>query len=51
MSKIATFGDSKEDKELVKKIITYQKQKKYTSFIAAVRDLCNRALKLQEITQ
>ena len=49
MSKTATFNDSEKDKELVKRIVKYQKDKKHKSFIDAVRELCDIALKFDEI--
>lgn len=48
MSKTATFNEN--DKELLKRIEKYQKENNFT-FIGAVRDLCDRALKLKEITK
>ena len=41
----ATFTEG--DRELVKKIIGYQKKKKKPSFIAAVRELCEIALTME----
>jgi len=42
MIKVTTFIDS--DKELVKKIIDFQKAQGLPSFIEAIRVLCNNAL-------
>ena len=47
--KTATFIS--QDKELVRKIEQYQKTHNLTSFIATIRELCNIALTLKEITK
>lgn len=49
MSKVVTFKEETIDKELVKKIKAYQKQKKLNSFTQAVRQLCDIGLKFDEI--
>lgn len=46
MNKTATFNCN--DKELINRIEKYQKDNNFT-FIGAVRDLCDCALKLKEI--
>lgn len=47
MKKIVNFLDS--DKELVDKIKEYQKAHGLSSFVAAVRKLCNVALEIEKI--
>lgn len=47
MKKIVNFIDS--DKELVDKIKEYQKAHGLSSFVAAVRKLCNDALEIEKI--
>ena len=49
MSKIVKFTDSVEDKSLVKAIEEYQKNQGISSFIGAVRKLCQDALVLKKI--
>lgn len=49
MSKRATF--TKSDEKLIKQIETYQHAHGLSSFIAAVRDLCQCALDLKRITK
>lgn len=52
MSKIIkTVSFSEMDSSLVKRIGKYQKSKGLNSFIAAVRELCDAALILKEITK
>lgn len=47
MSKKVNFIES--DKELIDKIIEYQKAHGLSSFIATVRKLCNDALEIEKI--
>ena len=47
MTKKVTFGE--RDLELIKKIETYQKGRGLPSFIEAVRILCNKGLKFNEL--
>lgn len=49
MSKHITFVD--KDAQLIKKIAAYQKEKGISSFVEAVRQLCEKALKISEITK
>ena len=49
MSKSITFVD--KDAQLIKKIVAYQKEKGISSFVEAVRQLCEKALKFNEITK
>ena len=49
MKKTATF--SEVDKELIERIENYQKAMSLPSFIAAVRDLCEKALSLRKIVK
>lgn len=49
MVKTATFRDNDRDQELVKKIIEYQKAHGLSSFIDAVRKLCNDAIEIEKI--
>lgn len=52
MSKIIkTVSFSEMDSSLVKRIGKYQKSKGLNSFVAAVRELCDSALILKEITK
>ena len=39
------------DKELVQRIEQYRKEQKLSSFVEAVRKLCNNALDLRKITK
>lgn len=48
-SRTATF--SGKEGESVRKIQAYQKEKRLSSFIEAVRQLCNDALQLKKITK
>ncbi len=50
MSKQIKFNDSDYDKELIKKITEYQKAHGLSSFIAAVRKLCEDAIQVEKIT-
>lgn len=43
------FNDSDEDKELIAKIVDYQKAHGLPSFISAVRKLCRDALEIERI--
>ena len=47
MRKIVAFLDG--DKELIDKIIEYQNAHGLSSFVAAVRKLCNDALEIEKI--
>lgn len=49
MGKGVTFGD--KDAQLIRRIVTYQKEKGISSFVEAVRQLCEKALKFNEITK
>lgn len=49
MTKHITFIDN--DEELIKKIEEYQKAHGLSSFVSAVRKLCDDALKIKEIGQ
>ena len=49
MKKIITF--SERDRELIKKIEKYQHAKELSSFVAAVRQLCEDALALKKISK
>lgn len=49
MSRSVTFGE--RDKELIKKIEAYQREKDIHYFVEAVRQLCEKALKFNEITK
>lgn len=49
MSKQIKFTDSDGDMELIKKITEYQKAHGLSSFIAAVRKLCNDAIQIEKI--
>lgn len=49
MGKTATFTD--KDQDLIRRIQQYQKEKKLSSFIDAVRQLCNDALQLKKIVK
>ncbi len=49
MSKGMTFGD--RDAQLIRKIVAYQNEKGISSFAEAVRQLCEKALKFNEITK
>ena len=49
MSKGVTFGD--KDTQLINRIVAYQKEKGISSFVEAVRQLCEKALKFNEITK
>ena len=50
MSKQIKFTDSDYDKALIKKIAEYQKSHGLSSFIAAVRKLCEDAIQVEKIT-
>lgn len=47
--KVVTFTSN--DKELIRKIEKYQKTHNLNSFVSAVRELCDNALTLKEITK
>ena len=47
MGKTMKFNEN--DKELVERIIEYQKAHGLSSFISAVRKLCNDALEIEKI--
>lgn len=47
--KTVTFTD--KDSKLISGIERYQKEKKLSSFVAAVRVLCNDALQLKKISK
>ena len=49
MAKQVKFNDNDRDNELVKKITEYQKAHGLSSFIDAVRKLCNDALEIEKI--
>ena len=49
MGKGVNFVD--KDNELIRKIEAYQKEKGISSFVEAVRQLCEKALKFNEITK
>jgi hypothetical protein len=49
MGKGVTFGD--KDAQLIRRIVAYQKEKGISSFVEAVRQLCEKALKFNEITK
>ena len=49
MSKGMTFGD--RDAQLIRKIVAYQNETGSSSFAEAVRQLCEKALKFNEITK
>ena len=49
MSKGMTFGD--RDAQLIRKIVAYQNEKGISSFAEAVLQLCEKALKFNEITK
>ncbi len=49
MKKTVTFTDN--DKALVKRLEKYKKVKGYKSLIQVVRDLCDDALTLKEISK
>lgn len=49
MRKTATFTD--QDQELIKKILTFQKEHKLKSFIDAVRQLCETTLQVKDIAK
>lgn len=49
MKKTATF--SEKDKDLISKIQQYQKEKQFSFFIDAVRQLCSDALQLKRISK
>lgn len=49
MSKSVVFNE--KDKHLIKRIEKYQKSKGLTSFVAAVRELCDDALTLKKISK
>ena len=49
MGKSVTFGD--KDAQLIRRIVAYQKEKGISSFVEAVRQLCEKALKFNEITK
>jgi hypothetical protein len=49
MSKQIKFTDSDGDMELIKKITEYQKAHGLSSFIAAVRKLCNDSIQIEKI--
>lgn len=49
MVKGVKFTDN--DKELVQRIEQYRKEQKLSSFVEAVRKLCNNALDLRKITK
>lgn len=52
MTKILkTIKFSESDKSLVKRIEKYQKSKGLSSFIAAVRELCDDAFTLKKISK
>ncbi len=48
MAKTVSFIDTGKDKDLVKRIESYQKQKK-TTFIEAVRQLCDKGLTVEKL--
>ena len=47
MGKTVTFND--QDMDLIQRIEQYRKKKKLSSFVAAVRELCDAALQLKRI--
>ena len=47
MSKVVTFTD--KDESLIRRIKNYQKEKKLSSFVEAVRQLCDTALQMKGI--
>ena len=49
MGKTVTFN--KSDEKLIQLITDYQHEKKLSSFVAAVRELCNNALKVKKIVK
>ncbi len=49
MGRSVTFGD--KDAQLIRRIVAYQKEKGISSFVEAVRQLCEKALKFNEITK
>lgn len=42
---------TENDKELIQRIEQYRKEQKLSSFVEAVRKLCNNALDLRKITK
>lgn len=50
MSKGLSFNKSKRDIKIVKDIEHYQHKNEISSFVEAVRRLCEIALKIEEIT-
>ncbi|MDE6470833.1 MAG: hypothetical protein K2L19_07415 [Eubacterium sp.] len=48
---IKTIKFLENDKSLVKRIEKYQKSKELSSFVAAVRELCDDALTLKKISK
>ena len=51
MSKGITFGDSKRDRDLIKRITDYQEKSGISTFVEAVRKLCDDALQLKKISK
>ena len=49
MSKQVKFSDSDSDKDLIQKIIEYQKAHGLPTFISAIRKLCNDAIEIEKI--
>lgn len=49
MGRNITFGE--RDEKLIKKIEAYQKEKGIRYFVEAVRQLCEKALKFNDITK
>lgn len=47
--KYVRFNGNERDKNLVKKIMDYQKKRGLSSFIGAVRNLCEDALDYKEV--
>lgn len=51
MSKGIKFGDSQRDRDLIRRITDYQEKSGISSFIEAVRKLCDDALQLKKISK
>ncbi len=49
MPKTIKFNDNEKDKALIKRIEKYQKSKGISSFVQAIRDLCETGLDIEKI--
>lgn len=51
MSKGLTFTNSEHDRKLIRDIEKYQHKNEIQSFVEAVRQLCEMALKVEKLTE